>query len=508
MDCGECDGKPHAFLVTLTRTQLFESQPMHARLCHLAIVAGLGLLLLSASTGTSLADGNSTVSTTPSEVAHGSESAPKSTSHEDPVTETLLGLSIVLMSAKLAGALMVRLKQPAVLGELLVGVLLGNLILFGWDQFEFLRPVSGHAADSHSNHLVATTLDMLARIGVILLLFEVGLESSVSEMLTVGWSSLAVAVLGIIAPFGLGWFVGQWLLPQQSWHVHMFLGATLSATSVGITARVFKDLGKSDTKVAKVVLGAAVIDDVLGLVLLAVVQAIIVQGSANFTEVAVIVGKALTFLLGSVILGDWLSPHLFRAAALLRVHGMLMITGLVFCFGLSWLASRMGLAPIVGAFAAGMILDEKHYRSMRSGNDRSLEEWVMPITVLLVPIFFVMMGLQVDLRSFTDPGTLGLAAGLTCAAIIGKMACSLGVLERGIDRLSIGFGMIPRGEVGLIFAAIGQGLVIKGVPVIDTGVYSAVVVMVMVTTFIAPPLLNWSLLRVKHPTVEPIVKTH
>ena len=434
-----------------------------------------------------------------------STNSSSSSGHEDPVTSMLLGLSIVLMSAKLAGALMVRLKQPAVLGELLVGVVLGNLILLGWDQFEFLRPVGTHAAGaSHSSGLVASTLDMLARIGVILLLFEVGLESSVNEMLTVGWSSLVVAILGIVAPFGLGWLVGKWLLPDHSWHVHMFLGATLAATSVGITARVFKDLGKSDTKVAKIVLGAAVIDDVLGLVVLAVVQAVIVQGSANLTEVGFIVGKALLFLFGSVILGDWLSPHLFKAAALLRVHGMLMITGLVFCFGLSWLASQMGLAPIVGAFAAGMILDEKHYRSLRSTNDRSLEEWVLPITTLLVPIFFVMMGLQVDLRSFLNPTTLGLAAGITVAAVIGKMACAAGVLERGIDRMSIGFGMIPRGEVGLIFAAIGQGLVSNGNPVIDAGVYSAVVVMVMVTTFVAPPLLNWSLLRHDRPTNKPI----
>ncbi|WP_397568211.1 cation:proton antiporter [Schlesneria sp. T3-172] len=480
---------------------------MLPRFCSSFVFLLLCALILAAAGRTSLAEGSVPVPAAASGETHATEEGTAAqahgASHEDPVTPMLLGLLLVLVTAKLAGALATRLKQPAVLGELLVGVLLGNLILVGWDQLEFLRPVAVHAGDSHSTNLVATTMDMLARIGVILLLFEVGLESSVGQMLTVGWSSLAVAVLGVVAPFGLGWFAGQLLLPDHSWHVHMFLGATLSATSVGITARVFKDLGKSDTKVAKVVLGAAVIDDVLGLVLLAVVQAVIVQGSANLSEVALIVGKALVFLFGSVILGDWLSPYLFRVAALLRVNGMLMITGLAFCFGLSWLSSQMGLAPIVGAFAAGMILDEKHYRALQRPDERSLEEWVLPVTTLLVPIFFVMMGFQVDLRSFLNPGTLGLAAGITIAAILGKMACAAGVLERGIDRLSVGFGMIPRGEVGLIFAAIGQGLVSNGIPIIDAGVYSAVVVMVMVTTFLAPPLLNWSLLRHQGPTVTP-----
>jgi Kef-type K+ transport system membrane component KefB len=413
--------------------------------------------------------------------------------HHDPVTPLLLGISIILLAAKIGGDLMARLKQPAVLGELLVGVVLGNLVLTGFTGLEFLRSPSADAAGSES--LTATTLDMLARIGVILLLFEVGLESNLYEMRKVGGSSLLVAVLGVLAPFGLGWLVGRWLLPEHSWHVHMFLGATLCATSVGITARVLKDLGKSDSTVAKIVLGAAVIDDVLGLVVLAVVQAVIAQGSASLAEVAILAGKAFGFLVGSLLIGDWLSPRLFRLAAMLRVHGMLMITGLVFCFALSWGASLIGLAPIVGAFAAGLILDEKHYSPLRSDDERSLEDWVLPVTTLLVPIFFVMMGFQVDLRSFADPQVLLLAAGLTVAAIVGKQLCSLGVLGRGVDRLSVGLGMIPRGEVGLIFAAIGQSLVDEGKPVIAPPVYSAIVVMVMVTTLITPPLLSWSLRR-------------
>jgi Kef-type K+ transport system membrane component KefB len=418
-------------------------------------------------------------------------------SHTDPVTPVLLGISIILLAAKVGGDLMVRIRQPAVLGELLVGVVLGNLVLFGFDGLEFLRPVikGEEGGQVATGATAAIVLDILARIGVILLLFEVGLESNIHDMRKVGASSFLVATLGVVVPMLLGWGASRWLLPEETWHVHLFIGATLCATSVGITARVLKDLGKTDTAEAKIVLGAAVIDDVLGLVVLAVVQAIIVQGTASPLEVAIIVGKAIGFLIGAVVLGEWLSPRLFGIAARLRVHGMLVVTGLLFCFAMSWIASLVGLAPIVGAFAAGLILDEKHYEKLRASDERSLEEWVIPIATLLVPIFFVMMGFQVDLRSFLDPSVLLLATGITVAAIVGKQVCGLGVTERGLDRMSVGIGMIPRGEVGLIFAAIGQRLVDNGHPVISPAVYTAIVVMVMVTTLITPPLLSWSMTR-------------
>jgi Kef-type K+ transport system membrane component KefB len=181
---------------------------------------------------------------------------------------------------------------------------------------------------------------------------------------------------------------------------------------------------------------------------------------------------------------------------------MLVITGLLVCFLLSWVANLVGLAPIVGAFAAGLILDERHYSSLKANDQQSLEEMVIPITTMLVPVFFVMMGFQVDLRSFRDVSVLGLAAAITVAAIIGKQVCALGPVERGLDRLSVGIGMIPRGEVGLIFAAIGRQLTDAGHPVVDTSLYTAIVVMVMVTTLITPPLLNWSMTRKRTVTVE------
>jgi Kef-type K+ transport system membrane component KefB len=422
--------------------------------------------------------------------------SPTEGGHEDPVTPLLLGLALILFAAKLGGALMVKFKQPAVLGELLVGVVMGNLVLFGWDGLEFLRPP---AADAHgpAASAVATTLDMLSRIGVILLLFEVGLESNLGDMGRVGVSAFLVATLGVVVPVGLGWLVGKWFLPDENWHVHLFLGAALCATSVGITARVLKDLGKTDLRESQIVLGAAVIDDVMGLIVLAVVQAIIIKGSASMGEVAVITGKAVGFLAGAVILGEFLFPKLYGLAAKLNVHGMLIITGLLVCFVLSWVASQVGLAPIVGAFAAGLILDERHYADLRAKDHTSLEELVMPLTSMLVPIFFVMMGFQVDLRSFGDVKVLGMAAAITIAAIIGKQICALGPIERGLDRMSIGIGMIPRGEVGLIFAAIGRNLQINGHPVVNASLYTAIVVMVMCTTLMTPPLLNWSMNRKK-----------
>jgi Kef-type K+ transport system membrane component KefB len=208
--------------------------------------------------------------------------------YQNPITPVLLAISIVLLAAKLAGALAVRLRQPAVLGELLVGVLLGNAVLLGFTRFEFLRPpgreASGHAVLDQKPELAAVTLDTLARIGVIILLFEVGLECKVSELRRVGGSAVMVAVLGVSVSLGLGWIVSSWLLPRQAWQTHLFIGGAICATSVGITARVLKDLGRIHTPESRIILGAAVIDDVLGLVMLAVIEALALHGSANLGE--------------------------------------------------------------------------------------------------------------------------------------------------------------------------------------------------------------------------------
>jgi Kef-type K+ transport system membrane component KefB len=449
--------------------------------------------------------------------------------HADPAAPVLLAIIIVLFCAKVGGDLFERINMPAVLGELVVGVLIGNMaLLTGWHGLDFLKAPDDeqlHSAISKlqqheeaelspaERQLIADThalsfynagaiLKMLASIGVVLLLFEVGLESSVREMLAVGPSSTVVAILGVVTPMVLGYGVGWLLLRDAGWQVHAFIGATLTATSVGITARVLKDLGRSQQRESQIILGAAVIDDVLGLIVLAIVSGIIQQGqSFDPASLVTIVLKSFGFLAGAILLGTMLfNRPLFRAASYLRGHGLLVVTSLVICFGFSWLANQMGLATIVGAFAAGLILERAHYRELGHKENVHLEDALMPLTAVLVPIFFVQMGIMVDLSSFKDPSVWGLAAGLTVVAIIGKQVCALGVLEKGLNRLAVGLGMIPRGEVGLIFAAEGAKLRVAGEPVINSGTYSAVVVMVMLTTMITPPVLKWALLRGSQPS--------
>jgi Kef-type K+ transport system membrane component KefB len=403
--------------------------------------------------------------------------------HGVDMLPVLAALVLILLGAKLGGALFERLGQSAVLGELLAGVVIGNLGLFGLHGLEGVRDLEA--------------IEILAQIGVLLLLFQVGLESNVMQMMAVGASSLAVAALGVVAPMILGFWVTRWFFPAHNSLADWFVGATLCATSVGITARVLSDLQRTDSKEGRIILGAAVIDDVMGLIVLAVVAGIIqaVNLGRPFEVLSVlgIVGKSLVFLAGAILVGQRLSPWAFSQAARLRGGGLLLAVALVFCFGLSWLAGLAGLAPIVGAFAAGLILDRGHYRELeeRDPRRRDLKELLEPLATFLVPIFFVLMGMRVDLAAFGRVEILGFAAVLTVAAIVGKQACALGVLEEGTDRLAVGLGMIPRGEVGLIFASIGATLTIAGERVITTEIYSAIVVMVALTTLMTPPLLVW-----------------
>jgi len=405
--------------------------------------------------------------------------------HADPVTPAVLALAIILAAAKIGGHFAVRIGQPSVLGELAAGVALGSLDLAGLGWFH------GIEADA--------TVEVLARLGVIILLFEVGLESSVPDMLKVGFPSVLVAVLGIVTPFVLGWGVSAWMLPNKSVYVHVFLGATLTATSVGITARVLQDLRRSQSPEAQVILGAAVIDDVLGLVILAIVAGMITAvdrgSSLSYGEIGLMLGKAVGFLLGALVLGVYLSPRLFALASRLSGQGVLLVTALVFCFVLAYLSSVIGLAPIVGAYAAGLILDDAHFRPFANRGEQPLEYLVHTLSTLLVPVFFVVMAMRVNLTAFARIDIFGLAALLTLAAMIGKQAWALGAIGRPLDRLSIGIGMMPRGEVGLLFANIGLGLTLAGQPVLDHAIYSAVVIVVIVTTMATPPLLKWSLAR-------------
>jgi Kef-type K+ transport system membrane component KefB len=397
----------------------------------------------------------------------------------------LAAIVLILIGGRLGGMLFERLGQSAVLGELLAGVVLGNLGLFGLHSFEGFRELPA--------------VDALAQIGVLLLLFRVGLESNVSKMMAVGASAFLVAELGVIAPMVLGYFVTRAFFPAQHELTSWFVGATLCATSVGITARVLGDLGRATSTEGRIVLGAAVIDDVLGLIVLAVMSGLLAAANEGrpFAVVSLcwILGKSLAFLIGAVALGEWLSPRFFHFVARLPGEGLLLTCSLSFCFALAWLAALAGLAPIVGAFAAGLVLDTTDYRELQAHDPkhRTLEELTEPLVSFMVPIFFVLMGMRVDLHALVTPGVPVFAGVLTLVAILGKQACSLGVLERGADRLAVGLGMIPRGEVGLIFANIGATLLVGGERVITPPVYSAVVAMVGLTTLLTPPLLVWRL---------------
>ncbi len=406
----------------------------------------------------------------------------------DPVV--LAGVAVMLIIAKLSGELFERFRQPAVLGELIGGICIGNLVLLGFTLAEPLK----------TNVIISA----LAELGVIILLFEVGLESNLGEMLEVGWSSLLVAIAGVVAPFFLGWGVAAYFLPGEATLGHIFIGATLCATSVGITARVLKDIGALQSRESRIILGAAVIDDVLGLLVLAVVAGAIKAETAgavlSLWQVSIIAIKAFAFLIGAILCGRYLVPRLFQQAGRLETRGVLLALAIAFCFLLAWLAALVGLAPIVGAFAAGLVLDKVHFESFRDRGEHHLEELLQPISALLAPIFFVLMGMKVDLRYFARWELLGFAATLTLVAIIGKQVCSLAVLERQINRLTVGIGMVPRGEVGLIFAGIGATLMLPNSaggsePVINAATFGVVVLMVIVTTLITPPALKWALQR-------------
>lgn len=394
----------------------------------------------------------------------------------------LFELVAILIAAKVGGELFERFNQPAVLGELVFGVILGNLSLVG------LTFMSGIKTDE--------ALALAAEIGVILLLFEVGLESNIDELMAVGSSAMLVAVLGVVAPVFLGYGVSLWFLPAEAWYVHLFVGATLAATSVGITARVLKDMRKMDTKEARIILGAAVVDDVLGLIILAVVSGLVTSiaagggGEISAGPILWIIGKAVVFLAAAVLAGRALAGRVISYGSRAKVGGIPVVLTVCWCFFMAALAESIGLAAIVGAFAAGLVLDQTHYRGYKSMEAKHVEELLAPLSAVYVPVFFVLMGLRVDLRAFSSLSVLQFAAVLSIAAIIGKQVCSLGVLEKGLNRLAVGVGMIPRGEVGLIFAGIGASLAVAGKPVFSSETFSAMIVMVMVTTLATPPLLK------------------
>ncbi len=441
----------------------------------------------------------------------------------DPIAPVILGVTLIIAFALLGRYLARRLGQPSVMGELIMGILLGNLLyFFGVDFITVLREgtavfdiveraLAGQSweaaaaevlpADKAGEILailqgpggadilhVVQAVDLFSRYGVIFMLFLVGLETSLQELRRVGSDSVRVALIGVAAPFVLGFATALVLLPEKSLDTDLFIAAALCATSVGITARVLRDLNQHRSPEAHVILGAAVMDDVLGLVILTIVSGIVVTGGLDLGHISETVLKAALFLAGAL----WLGPaflraviHLMRRMALVEAK---LFVSFLFVMLLAWLANLAGLATIVGAFAAGVILHDGYFQAWheRGGGQRpfSIQELVAPLEAVLAPVFFVLMGIQVKVETFLDLQVVLLALGLLLAAVVGKLASGWGAAAPA-NRWAIGLGMMPRGEVGLIFASIGKGL-----GVIDDALFASVVLLVIITTLITPPALK------------------
>ncbi len=378
------------------------------------------------------------------------------------ISGLLLALLAIFAAAKIFGELAERIGQPAVLGEMVGGIVIG---------------VSGlHLIDAHD-----PVLHLLSELGVLLLLFLIGLETDLRRLLSVGGPALTVALAGVVLPFAGGYGVGMWLgLPTT---VAVFLGAALTATSVGITARVLSDLGHLKSDESQVILGAAVVDDILGLVLLTVISAVAAGEMLTVGGVSKVFAVAFGFVALAIVVGSVLAPRLISLIARLRVAKALFFTSIMFGFGLAYLADLVGSALIIGAFAAGLVL-------ARTERGRDIEHEVHDVAQFFIPIFFVSVGAAVDLKAlnpFVAETRQFFVIGfvLTVVAIIGKFAAGFMVFGKPLRKPVIGVGMIPRGEVGLIFAQLGltAGL-------LTTGLYSSVAMMVMITTFITPPVLR------------------
>jgi Kef-type K+ transport system membrane component KefB len=389
-----------------------------------------------------------------------------------------LGLLVVMLgAAKLFGALAQWIGQPAVLGELVAGVVLGMSVM------GLVNPKN-------------EVLHLLAELGVVILLFEIGLETDLRKLLQVGGAATAVAIVGVALPFALGYTV-CWMLGLGNL-VAIVAGATLTATSVGITARVLSDLNRLQEPESQIILGAAVIDDVVGLIILAVVSGLTQGQDVTTLGVLKTTGIAFGFLVGTLLLGRLVVPPLVRLTSRTDLPGTPTMLAVMLAFGLAWLASVAGSAMIIGAFAAGLLL-------RNTPQAREIERGVAHLGHFFVPIFFVVVGAAVDVSVLNpvDPAnrqTLLIGGLLIVAAVIGKFFAGYAPFWFKGNKKAIGVGMIPRGEVGLIFAQMGLAA-----GVFDPGLFSAVTLMVMVTTFMAPPLLKFLFppIRPQQDPVEP-----
>jgi len=410
----------------------------------------------------------------------------------------LLSLVVIYLASKVGGELCARINLPPVLGELVGGVVIGVSVLH---LLMFPEAAAAETAPSALTRLLQVTtgsssetalvaystfsevISVLSELGVVILLFEIGLESNLQELIRVGPQAAIVAVVGVTVPFlcgtlGLIYFFDTPTVPA------IFAGAALTATSIGITAKVLAELRRLSSKEGQIIIGAAVLDDILGIIVLAVVASLAKTGEVEISNILYLVVSSVVFLVGSIVLGRFLSPYFVALVNRLQTRGQLLLSSLVFAFVLSYIATAIHLEAILGAFTAGLVLAETEKR-------QELEEQVIPIADMLVPIFFVTVGARTDLSVLNpaDPSNregLVIASFLILVAIIGKVVTGFTVFgQPQLNRLAIGVGMIPRGEVGLVFAGVGSASGVLSKPL-----EAAIVMMVILTTFLAPPLLR------------------
>ncbi len=409
----------------------------------------------------------------------------------------LLSLVIIYFASKLGGEICDRINLPPVLGELVGGVLVGisvfKLLVFPEGGTEasdsllmiFLQKTAGMTIEETPAVFASQSevISVLSELGVIILLFEIGLESDLKDLIEAGTQAAIVAVVGVVAPFTLG-TAGLVYIFGVSTVPAIFAGAALTATSIGITAKVLAEIGRLSTKEGQIIIGAAVLDDVLGIIILAVVTSLAKTGEVQISNIIYLILSAGAFLIGAIFIGRFLSPFFVGLVNEMKTRGQLLLVSLIFAFTLSYIATAIHLEAILGAFAAGLVLAETEKR-------RELEKQVIPIADLFVPIFFVCVGAKTDL-SVLNPAVpsnregLIIATFLIIVAIFGKVITGFTVVgPEKLNKLAIGVGMIPRGEVGLVFAGVGAA---SGA--LSESTEAAIIMMVILTTFVAPPFLR------------------
>ena len=441
--------------------------------------------------------------------------------HPEPIALVLLWIMLIFGIALCSRIVANFYKQPGVLGELIGGIIVGNLgYLLGIKLFIILRAGPDvfavmaalrdnlslqdavkiaipdpkyaieilHLINSHNGTdfiKISYLLDTFSHIGIIFLLFLVGLESSVAELRHTGREAITVALIGIAVPMILGFFITLWLLPNPSFNAALFIAATLSATSIGITARVLAEMHQLHSREAKTILGAAMLDDVLGLVILAVISSIIITGKLDLAASIKIIIATVIFFTGAISLGPWLLRNAIILLNSIQAWEARLFISFLFLMLLSWIATCFNLSSIIGAFTAGLIIHDNYFELEKHTQYKlDIKTLIAPLAAILAPFFFILVGIQVKLEAFLNWRVVAMAIALTLVAVIGKLASGWGG-NRKDDRILIGIGMLPRGEVGLIFASIGKTL-----GVVTESLFSAIVLMIIITTVITPPMLK------------------